>query len=58
MINHQPLNRHRRPGLIEPSEQEFEEMMVLWEEGRREQRLRSFQMRLEIALQILKPLPL
>lgn len=33
-------------------------MMALWEEGRREQRLRSFQMRLEIALQILKPLPL
>jgi len=53
----QPLNKKRK-GLIPPTEQEFEEMMALWEEGRREQRLRSFQMRLEIALQILKPTPL
>jgi hypothetical protein len=57
-MNDQPLNRYRRRGLIEPSEQEFEEMMALWEEDRKEHRLRSFQMRLEIALQILKPLPL
>jgi hypothetical protein len=41
--------------MIEPSEQEFEEMMALWEEVRREQRLRSFQMRLEMSLQMLWP---
>jgi hypothetical protein len=57
-MNHQPLNRHRRLGLIEPTEEEFAALMEMWEEGRREQRLRSFQMRLEIALQILKPTPL
>jgi hypothetical protein len=57
-MNVQPLNRHRRRGLIEPTEEEFAALMEMWEEGRREQRLRSFQMRLEIALQILKPTPL
>jgi hypothetical protein len=45
-------------GLIEPSEQEFLEMMALWEEDRKEQRLRSFQMRLAMVLQMLKPTPL
>ena len=57
-MNHQPLNRYRRLGLIEPSEQEFLEMMALWEEDRKEQRLRSFQMRLAMVLQMLKPTPL
>jgi len=54
MMNPQPLNKKRK-GLIPPTEEEFEEMMALWEEGRREQRLRSFQMRLEMALQMLWP---
>jgi hypothetical protein len=53
MINHQPLNRHRRPGLIEPSEEEFAALMEMWEEGRREQRKTSLLMRLEMALQML-----
>jgi hypothetical protein len=53
MINHQPLNRYRRPGLIEPSEEEFAALMEMWEEGRREQRKTSLQMRLEMALQML-----
>ena len=48
----QPLNKKRK-GLIPPTEQEFEEMMALWEEGRREQRKTSLQMRLEMALQML-----
>jgi hypothetical protein len=54
-MNDQPLNRYRRPGLIEPSEEEFAALMDLWAEGRREQRKTSLQMRLEIALQILWP---
>jgi hypothetical protein len=58
MMNHQPLSRYRRPGLIEPSDEEFAALMALWEEGRREQQKLSLQMRLDIALQILKPLPL
>jgi hypothetical protein len=38
--------------------EEIAALMELWEEGRREERKLSLQMRLEIALQILKPLPL
>jgi hypothetical protein len=54
-MNHQPLNRHRRLGLIEPTEEDFAALMEMWEEGRREQRLRSFQMRLAMALRMLWP---
>jgi hypothetical protein len=53
-----PLNRYRRRGLTEPTVEEIAALMELWEEGRREERKLSLQMRLEIALQILKPLPL
>ena len=45
-------------GVCEGEEEEFAALMELWEEGRREERKLSLQMRLEIALQILKPLPL
>ena len=54
-MNHQPLNRHRRRGLTEPTEEEFAELMELWEESRREQRKLTLQMRLDIALQMLWP---
>lgn len=57
-MNDQPLNRHRRLELTEPTEEEFAELMELWAENRREERLHSFQMRLEIVLKILKPSPL
>jgi len=55
MMNDQPLNRYRRLGLIEPSEEEFAALMEMWEEGRREQRKPSLQMRLEMALKMLWP---
>ena len=55
MVNDQPFNRHRRLGLTEPTEEEFAELMELWEESRREQRKLSLQMRLDIALQMLWP---
>ena len=30
MINDQPLNRHSRSGLIEPTDEEFAALMELW----------------------------
>ena len=55
MMSDQPLTRHRRRGLTEPTEEEFAALMELWEESRREQRKLTLQMRLYIALQMLWP---
>jgi len=50
-----PITSPRHPVLIEPSEEDFAALMEMWEEGRREQRETSLQMRLEMALQMLWP---